>query len=147
MQIRFADRVPAGDYALVLAIAGKDRSSLDRLGDDLAEVEAALGRQRFDGDAGTSAEYFQGTKGGVRRLLFVGTGTGTSPADAAEKLGGRLPRGFCCPARRTRLSISPVLVLTQMPRREWRLPQRYAAGVMTVTAPALRKSKSRPCPS
>jgi leucyl aminopeptidase len=90
MQIRFADRVPAGDYALVLAIAGKDRSSLDRLGGDRAAVEAALARQRFDGDAGTTAEHFQSTEGGVRRLLFVGTGTGTSAADAAEKLGGQV---------------------------------------------------------
>ena len=32
MQIRFADTRPAGDYALVVPVAGKDRSSLDALG-------------------------------------------------------------------------------------------------------------------
>ena len=90
MQIRFADRLPAGDYALVLPLAGKDRAALDRLGADRGEIEAALGRQRFDGEAGTAAEHFLGTKTGARRLLVVGTGTGTSPADAAEKLGGQV---------------------------------------------------------
>ena len=28
MQIHFADRLPAGDYALVLPVAGKDRKAL-----------------------------------------------------------------------------------------------------------------------
>ena len=32
MQIRFADSRPTGDYALVLPVAGKDRSSLGSLG-------------------------------------------------------------------------------------------------------------------
>jgi len=90
MQIRFADRLPAGDSALVLPVAGKDRTSLERLGAERGEIEAALSRQRFDGDAGTAAEHFLGTDGGVRRVLIVGTGTGTSPADAAEKLGGQV---------------------------------------------------------
>jgi leucyl aminopeptidase len=90
MQIRFADRLPAGDYALVVPIAGKDRAPLAALGADRAEVEAALARQRFDGDTGTAAEHFLATDGGVRRLLVVGTGSGTLPADAAEKLGGKV---------------------------------------------------------
>jgi leucyl aminopeptidase len=90
MQVRFADRLPAGDYALVLPIAGNDRAPLDRLGTDRAEIEAALSRQRFDGDAGAAAEHFLATEGGVRRLLVIGTGSGTSAADAAEKLGGKL---------------------------------------------------------
>jgi len=88
MKISFADRLPAGEYALVLPIAGKDRTPLDRLGAGRADVEAALTRQRFDGDASTAVEHFLATNGGMRRLLLVGTGTGTSPADAAEKLGG-----------------------------------------------------------
>jgi leucyl aminopeptidase len=88
MQIRFADRLPAGDFALVLAVAGKDRAALKVLGDDRAEVEAALSRQRFDGEASSAAEHFLSTKAGVRRILVVGTGNGTSSADAAEKLGG-----------------------------------------------------------
>ena len=88
MKISFADRLPAGEYALVLPIAGKDRTPLDRLGAGRADVEAALARQRFDGDAATAVEHFLATDGGMRRLLLVGTGSGTSPADAAEKLGG-----------------------------------------------------------
>ena len=36
MQIRFADRRPDGDYALVLPLAGKDWNSLDSLEGDRA---------------------------------------------------------------------------------------------------------------
>ena len=32
MKIRFADSRPSGDYALVLPVAGKDRSTLTSLG-------------------------------------------------------------------------------------------------------------------
>ncbi len=88
MQIHFADRLPPGDYALVVPVAGKNRDPLERLGDDRAGVEAALTRQRFEGEAASAAEHFLSTKDGVRRLLVVGTGNGTAPADAAEKLGG-----------------------------------------------------------
>jgi leucyl aminopeptidase len=88
MQIQFADRLPAGDYALVLPVAGKDRASLGQLGEDRAAVEAAMTRQRFEGEASTAIEHFLPGKNGVRRLLLVGTGKGSSPAEAAEKLGG-----------------------------------------------------------
>ncbi len=88
MEIRFADQRPAGDYALVLPVAGKDRAALAGLGDDRSEVEAALTRQRFDGDASTASEHFLAAKDGVRRLLLVGTGADSKPKDAAEKLGG-----------------------------------------------------------
>ena len=88
MQIRFADSRPAGDFALVLPVAGKDRSSLGALGASQQTVSAALDRQRFEGDASTASEQFIDENGAVRRLLLVGTGTGTSPSDAAEKLGG-----------------------------------------------------------
>ena len=88
MKIRFADRLPAGDFALVVPVAGKNRDSLERLGEDRAGVEATLTRQRFEGEAATAAEHFLSAKGGVRRLLVVGTGNGIKPADAAEKLGG-----------------------------------------------------------
>ena len=66
MQIRFADRRPAGDYALVVPVAGKDRAALDTLGADRVGVEAALARQRFDGDASTVAEHFLSADSGVR---------------------------------------------------------------------------------
>ena len=84
MKIRFADRLPAGDFALVVPVAGKNRDSLDRLGDDRAGVEATLTRQRFEGEAATAAEHFLAAKGGVLRLLVVGTGNGSKPAAAAE---------------------------------------------------------------
>ena len=88
MQIRFADTRPEGDYALVLPVAGKDRSALSALGPAQASVVAALDRQRFEGDAQGVAEQFIDDGGKTRRLLVVGTGGGSTPGDAAEKLGG-----------------------------------------------------------
>ena len=88
MQIRFADVRPTGDFALVLPVAGKNRIALDSLGSDRGPVDAALKRLRFEGDAASTAEvYVPAEGGGVRRLLVVGTGDGTAPVDAAEKLG------------------------------------------------------------
>ena len=88
MKIRFADSWPAGDYALVLPVAGKDRSTLNPLGASQKSVSAALDQQRFEGDASNASEQFIDDNGSVRRLLVVGTGKGVAPADAAEKLGG-----------------------------------------------------------
>ncbi|HUP66767.1 MAG TPA: leucyl aminopeptidase [Sphingomicrobium sp.] len=88
MQIRFADSRPTGDYALVLAAAGKDRSALGSLGAAQQNAIGALDRQRFEGDASSAAEHFFDDNGSVRRLLVVGTGGDTTPRDAAEKLGG-----------------------------------------------------------
>ena len=88
MQIRFADSRPSGEFALVLPVAGKNRASLQGLGAQKAAVEAALNRQRFEGDSGNSAELFVPADGGVRRLLVVGTGEGSAPGEGAEKLGG-----------------------------------------------------------
>ncbi len=89
MQVRFADSRPAGDFALVLPVAGKDRSALSSLGPAQAAVVAALERQRFEGEASSVAEQFvddggtlaarAGRRDGWRELR---------PADAAEKLGG-----------------------------------------------------------
>ena len=64
MQIRFADRRPDGDYALVLPLAGKDWNSLASFGGDQALVEGALKRQRFDGEAASAVELFVGGEGG-----------------------------------------------------------------------------------
>jgi len=88
MKISFADRRPDGDYALVLPVAGKDRSSLNSLGSAQAILAGALDRQRFEGDAGSAVEQFSDDGGTLRRLLVVGTGGGSSPKEAAEKLGG-----------------------------------------------------------
>jgi leucyl aminopeptidase len=88
MQISFADSRPEGDYALVLSVAGTDRSALGTLGGSQGAVSAALDRQRFEGDAANAAEQFIDDNGNVRRILIVGAGTGTSPNEAAEKLGG-----------------------------------------------------------
>jgi leucyl aminopeptidase len=89
MQIRFADALPSGSYALVLPVAGAERGNLSSLGDDRATVEAAARGQRFDGEAGAVAESWTGGNGGsqVRRLVLIGTGSGSDGA-AAEKLGG-----------------------------------------------------------
>jgi leucyl aminopeptidase len=88
MKIRFADSRPTGDYALVLPVAGKDRSNLASLGAGQPAVAAALDRQRFDGEASSVSEQFIDDNGTVRRVLVVGTGAGTSPRETAEKLGG-----------------------------------------------------------
>ena len=82
MKISFADTRPDGEFALVVPVAGKNGSELLRaLG---GEVEASFARQRFEGDAGNSAEHFHGG----RRIVAIGIGDSISPADAAEKLGG-----------------------------------------------------------
>jgi len=88
MKIRFADSRPAGDYALVLPVSGKDRSTLAALGGSQKSASAALDSQRFEGDASNASEQFIDDGGKVRRLLVLGTGSGSKPADAAEKLGG-----------------------------------------------------------
>ncbi len=86
MKIAFADARPTGDYALVLPSADGNRPGASSLG-DLDKVEAALRRQRFEGEAGSSAEAFTDDGGTARRVLFVGTGGGAAEA-SAEKLGG-----------------------------------------------------------
>ena len=81
MQIRFADRLPDGDFALVIPAAAADAESIRNRGGQLTE---ALTGQRFDGEAGSTAEHFHDG----RRILVVGTGKNGSPGDAAEKIGG-----------------------------------------------------------
>jgi len=88
MQIRFADTRPQGDYALVVPVTGKDRSALAALGSSRETIEAALGRQRFEGEASSVSEQFIAENGTVRRLLVVGTGNGEPRGEASEKLGG-----------------------------------------------------------
>ena len=89
MQIRFAESRPAGDYALVLPVPGKDRSALNSLGPAQQAVATALDRQRFEGESASVSEQFIDDGGTVRRLLVVGTGNG-SQGVAAEKLGGTI---------------------------------------------------------
>ena len=88
MQIRFADTRPQGDYALVLPVAGKDRSSLAALGASQETVSTTLDRQRFDGEGSSVSEQFISDNGSVRRLLVIGIGVGEARGEAAEKLGG-----------------------------------------------------------
>ena len=88
MQIRFADTRPQGDYALVLPVAGKDRSSLAALGASQETVSTTLDRQRFDGEGSSVSEQFISDNGNVRRLLVIGIGVGEARGEAAEKLGG-----------------------------------------------------------
>jgi leucyl aminopeptidase len=58
MDIRFADRRPEGDYALVVPVQGKDRASLASLGGAQQAVAVALDRQRFEGEAASASEQF-----------------------------------------------------------------------------------------
>jgi leucyl aminopeptidase len=88
MQVRFADSRPSGDYALVLPVAGKDRSALGSLGSAQQSVNGALDRQRFEGEGSSISEQFIDDQGAVRRLVVVGVGAGASGGDSAEKLGG-----------------------------------------------------------
>ncbi|HEU5482530.1 MAG TPA: leucyl aminopeptidase [Sphingomicrobium sp.] len=88
MQIEFADSRPGGDFALVIPSAGNSRPGVDTLGADKDRVDAALKRQRFDGDSGSVADLFVDENGSSRRLLVVGTGTDSVPAEAAERVGG-----------------------------------------------------------
>jgi leucyl aminopeptidase len=87
MQIRFADTRPTGDFALVLPVAGTARPGIDSLGAAKTAVQAALKRNRFDGESGSVVETFLDGDGG-RRLLVVGTGTDANSGEGAEKLGG-----------------------------------------------------------
>jgi leucyl aminopeptidase len=87
MKIEFAASRPDGDYALVIPSAGKARPAASSIADK-GKVEAALERQRFDGDSGSAAEVFIDDGGTTRRLLVVGTGGDSTPQDSAEKLGG-----------------------------------------------------------
>ena len=83
MQVHFADRLPDGDFALVLPADRADAEAVKRLGEGVA---ATLKHQRFEGDAASAVELF--LDAGTRRLLVVGTGNDVAPAAAAEKLGG-----------------------------------------------------------
>ncbi len=84
MKISFADTRPTGDYALVLPVAAKARPGIEALGDGKGAAEAAMKRQRFDGGADESAEFY-GSDG--HRVVTIGLGD-AKPIDAAEKLGG-----------------------------------------------------------
>ncbi|HEX8841832.1 MAG TPA: leucyl aminopeptidase, partial [Sphingomicrobium sp.] len=81
MQVRFADRLPDGDFALVLPASGADAESVRNFGGDLAD---ALSRQRFDGEPGSTAEHFSSG----RRIVVVGVGKDGQAGEGPEKLGG-----------------------------------------------------------
>jgi leucyl aminopeptidase len=88
MQIRFADTRPSGDFALVLPVAGKDRSALGSLAAAQNSVSAALDRQRFEGESASVSEQFIDDQGQARRLLVIGLGPITDAGASAETLGG-----------------------------------------------------------
>ena len=85
MQIRFAAQRPSGEHALIVPIAGTARGALNAFGAAQGGIEAAMKRQRFDGEAGTTADHYLDSDGG-RRLVLVGIGSEAKP-DSAEKLG------------------------------------------------------------
>ena len=87
MQIRFVANRPSGSHALIVPIAGSDRSAYEAFGGEQAAVLGAARLQRFDGEAGGVAEaYVAADNGGARRLLLVGIGS--QGDENAEKLGG-----------------------------------------------------------
>jgi leucyl aminopeptidase len=88
MQIEFADSRPDGDFALVIASAGSKRPAVETLGDNAAKVEAALKRQRFDGDSGSVAELFVEETGFRDACWSSAPAAIPAIAEAAEKLGG-----------------------------------------------------------
>ena len=88
MQVRFTDSRPSGDYALVLPVTGKDRSSLGSLGSAQEAASAALDRQRFDAESSSVSEQFLDDGGTLRRVLIVGVAGESVAGEAAEKLGG-----------------------------------------------------------
>ena len=81
MKIRFADRLPDGDFALVLPASGLDSDPVRNAG---GELRQALARQRFEGEAGSAAEHFADG----RRLVVIGVGKAAGAGDGPEKLGG-----------------------------------------------------------
>ena len=81
MKIRFADRLPDGNFALVLPASGIDAESVRNAGGELRD---ALVRQRFEGEAGSTVEHFQGG----RRIVAIGLDKNGGGAASAEKLGG-----------------------------------------------------------
>jgi leucyl aminopeptidase len=83
MKINFADSRPSGDYTLVLPASAKKRPGIDALGSGKKAAEAALKRQRFEGGASDTAEFYENGQ----RVLVIGVGD-ASNADAAEKIGG-----------------------------------------------------------
>ena len=87
MQIRFAAQRPADDHSLVVPLAGAARTTLDRFGAAKVGIEAALKRQRFEGEPGATADHYLDSDGG-RRLLLVGIGSEALTGDGAERLGG-----------------------------------------------------------
>ena len=91
MQISFASDRPQGGYDLAFPVAkdGVGKLALGGFGDaDNALAQGAAKAARFEGEAGSLAEFFVADSGAARRVLLVGTGAG-SPGDY-EKAGGAL---------------------------------------------------------
>jgi hypothetical protein len=100
IKIEFADSRPSGDFALIIPSAGTKRPAVDLLGDK-DKVEATLKRQRFEGESGGVADLHIDDDGTSRRLLVVGLGSDSSPAERAEKLGGTAVGEACSPPGET----------------------------------------------
>lgn len=84
MKISFADCRPSGDFALVVPVVAAAKDSALQLAEEHKVHSRALGRQRFEGEAGSAAEQFSADG----RILFVGAGSEPSKPEVAEKIGG-----------------------------------------------------------
>jgi leucyl aminopeptidase len=91
MKIQFADRAPAtsGVVTYVAAKDGLTDAKLDGLDDASRRlVTGAAGAARFDGEAGSIAEFYLPSDEGVRRVALLGVGGGDT--SDWEKAGGAL---------------------------------------------------------
>ena len=124
--------------------AGKNRIALDSLGADRTAVDAALRSPAVRRGCRKRRRAVRPADGGVRRLLVVGTGDGTAPSEAAEKLGGALVARLL-----TSGETQAVIDLTGLNydadaaarRRAW--PPRCGRGATTATGRSSRTSRSR----
>lgn len=90
MKIEFADSPPHDADVLALPVEkdGLSRARLDTLGEARALVERAAPAARFEGEAGSIAEFFVPAGDGVRRIALVGVGDGGD--GDWERAGGAL---------------------------------------------------------
>ena len=95
MQIRFADAGPRAIMRWSCRSPAKTAPALNSLGAAQQAVVAALDRQRFDGEAASAAEQFIDDSGTSRRLLVVGTGSGSDQHDSGRKAWRHRGRRGC----------------------------------------------------
>ena len=137
-------RYPAsGDYALVLPVAGKDRSSLAALGASQETVSTTLDRQRFDGEGSSVSEQFISDNGNVRRLLADWHRCWRGARRTAGKLGGATAARLQTSGEKTAVIDLTSLGYDATRRLASVSGPRCVHGATTVIGPGSRTSRSR----